>query len=74
MIACLPEIPDPVGALKELRRVLRSGGLLSTCELLYDQDYPLMRTEKRWAAEAWFELYREYFSLLSYQLVWVKLS
>ena len=74
MIACLPELPNPVGALKELRRVLRPGRLLSTCELLYDPDYPLMRTEKKWAAEARFELYKEYFSLLSYQLVWVKPS
>ena len=72
MIACLPEIPNPVGALKELRRVLKPDGLLSTSEALFDPDYPWMRTERRWAAEAGYKPYKEYFSLLSYQLVWVK--
>jgi ubiquinone/menaquinone biosynthesis C-methylase UbiE len=72
MIACLPEIPDPVKALSECHRVLKPGGLLSTCELLMDPDYPLMGTERRWAAEAGLEPYREYPGLLSYQMVFRK--
>jgi len=68
MIATLPEIPSPVEALMECRRVLKPGGLLSLSELLFDPDYPLRRTEKRWAVEAGFVLEEEYGGLVCYQL------
>ncbi|MFX0058127.1 MAG: class I SAM-dependent methyltransferase [Candidatus Heimdallarchaeota archaeon] len=51
-IACLPEIPDPIKALKEFKRILKPNGIVSLSELLPDPDYPLRRTEKRWAKEA----------------------
>lgn len=68
MIACLPEIPEPVRVLRECRRVLRPGGLVCLSELLPDPDYPLRRTEKRWAADAGLELDREYGNFFVYQL------
>lgn len=51
-IACLPEIPEPVKVLKEFKRILKSNGILSLSELFLDPDYPLRRTEKKWAKEA----------------------
>ena len=72
MVACLPEIPNPGEAVKKLVRVLKPGGLISTCELLFDPDYPLMSTEKRWMADAGLFLHMEYNYVLSYQLIWKK--
>jgi len=68
MIACLPEIPDPVRVLRECRRILRPGGLVCLSELLPDPDYPLRRTEKRWAADAGLELDQEFGNFFVYQL------
>ncbi len=68
MIACLPEIPEPVRVLRECRRILRPGGLVCLSELLPDPDYPLRRTEKRWAADAGLELDQEYGNFFVYQL------
>jgi ubiquinone/menaquinone biosynthesis C-methylase UbiE len=39
LIAVLPEIPDPQGALAELGRVLRPEGILSVAEGFLDPDY-----------------------------------
>jgi ubiquinone/menaquinone biosynthesis C-methylase UbiE len=39
LVGVLPEIPDPQGALAELRRVLRPGGVLSISEGFIDPDY-----------------------------------
>jgi len=68
MIACLPEIPDPIKALKEIRRVLKSDGLLSLSEILPDPDYPRRKTEKKWASEAGFELDEQFGNWFIYQL------
>ena len=46
-VTCLPEIPNPVQALIELKRVLKPEGIISFSELFIDPDYPLRRTEKR---------------------------
>lgn len=72
MMSTLPEIPGPVEALRECRRVLKPGGLLSLSELLFDPDYPLRGTEKRWAEEAGLALEEEHGGLVCYQLVFRK--
>jgi ubiquinone/menaquinone biosynthesis C-methylase UbiE len=71
-IACLPEIPDPVRVLRECRRILRPGGIVSLSELLPDADYPLRGTEKRWAKEAGLDFMEEYGNFFTYQLNFVK--
>jgi len=51
-VACLPEIPDPVRVLKEVRRVLKDDGIYADSELLPDPDYPLASTVLSWATKA----------------------
>ena len=72
MITCLPEIPDPVKALKECKRVLKPEGIISLSELLSDPDYPLRKTEKRWAQEAGLEFLEGFGNFFVYQLNFIK--
>ena len=72
MVTCLPEIPNPGEAVTRLVRVLKPGGLFCTCELLFDPDYPLMGTEKRWMDDAGLVPFKEYNYVFSYQLIWKK--
>ncbi len=44
MVTVLQEIPDRGRALREVRRVLKPGGILAVTELLPDPDYPLRST------------------------------
>ena len=44
MVTVLQEIPDRGRALRELRRVLKPGGILAVTELLPDPDYPWRST------------------------------
>lgn len=44
MVTVLPEIPDRGKALREIRRVLKLGGILAVTEWLPDPDYPLPAT------------------------------
>jgi ubiquinone/menaquinone biosynthesis C-methylase UbiE len=67
-IATLPEIPEPVKVLRECHRILKTDGLVCLSELFPDPDYPLRRTEKRWADEAGFELKEEFGNWFIYQL------
>ncbi len=67
-IACLPEIPDPVKALKEFHRILKPSGIISLSELFPDPDYPRRKTEKKWAEIAGFELDEEFGNWFVYQL------
>jgi SAM-dependent methyltransferase len=68
LITVLPEIPDPVRALTELRRVVRSDGTLSVTEEFLSPSYPLARTVIRWAEEAGFDLQERHGSWWIYAL------
>ncbi|MCX6031897.1 MAG: methyltransferase domain-containing protein [Chloroflexi bacterium] len=52
MITVTGEIPDPVRALREFRRVLKPSGAVAVSEILVDPDYPRASTVTRWAAAA----------------------
>ena len=73
-VACLPEIPDPVKVLKEFKRVLKKDGLISLCELFIDPDYPLRRTEKKWANNAGLIFTEQFGNFFNYQLNFGKKS
>ena len=68
MIACLPEIPDPIRVLKELKRILKPDGLISLGEMFPDPDYPRRKTEKKWAKEAGFKLDDQFGNWFVYHL------
>ena len=72
LITCLPEIPEPVKALKEFKRILKPEGIISLCELFIDPDYPLRKTTKRWSKEAGLRLKEEFGNWFSYQLNFTK--
>ncbi len=69
MVTVLAEIPDPVRALREIRRVLKPDGRLAVGEFLPDPDYPLRGTVIGWCRVAGFELEGSYGGLMHYVLV-----
>lgn len=71
-ITCLPEIPDPIRVLREFKRILKPDGIISLSELFLDPDYPLRRTEKRWAKEAGLDFYEGFGNWFVYQLNFIK--
>lgn len=74
LICSLPEIPNPVRALRELYRVLKSHGLLCLVECFLDPDYPLCRTEIKWAKDAGFTLDSKHGSWFIYYLNFSKFN
>lgn len=71
-VACLPEIPEPVRALKEFHRVLKDNGLVSFSELLPDPDYPRRVTMINWAEKAGFTVSASHGNFFVYQLSFIK--
>jgi len=55
-VTVLQELPDRNRALKEMKRVLKPGGILAVSEFLPDPDYPLKSTTIRLGEEAGFIL------------------
>lgn len=55
-VTVLQELPDQNRALKEMKRVLKPGGILAVSEFLPDPDYPLKSTTIRLGGEAGFIL------------------
>nr|MDO8100530.1 methyltransferase domain-containing protein [Candidatus Njordarchaeota archaeon] len=68
MIAVSAEIPDPVRAFREIRRVLKPSGILSISEFLLDPDYPRRKTVTRWAEKAGLRRIASYGRFYSYTL------
>ena len=68
MVGVLPEVPDKQKALREIRRVLKEGGLLTLSECLIDPDYPRRKTEMAWCQDTGFELAGNYGSVFLYVL------
>jgi SAM-dependent methyltransferase len=68
LITVLPEIPDPVQALREIHRVIKPGGIVSITEEFLDPDYPRRITTITWAETAGFELADRYGNWWTYTL------
>ncbi len=51
-VTVLPEIPDPVKTLIQIKRLLTTNGVYADAELLIDPDYPMRRTIIKWAEKA----------------------
>jgi len=72
MIAVIGEIPNPEKALQEFYRVLSPSGTLAFSELLFDPDYPMVKTLTKWADQANFVLRSKQGNFLVYTLVFEK--
>jgi ubiquinone/menaquinone biosynthesis C-methylase UbiE len=72
MVTVIGEIPDPVRAMKEFRRVLVSSGKLVFSELFMDPDYPRATTIQKWAEEADFKLGKRIGNWFYYTLIFEK--
>jgi len=68
MVTVLAELPDPVRALIEVKRVLKPDGILSISEFIVDPDFPWQSTVIGWARRAGFRLIGRYGSPLNYTL------
>lgn len=67
-VAVLGEVPNPVRALEEARRVLRSGGRVTITEYFPDPDYSFPSTTLRRAERAGLRFRRRRNTLLGYTL------
>jgi SAM-dependent methyltransferase len=66
LVTVLGEIPDPDVALRELRRVLRSGGRLAVGEVIVDPDYTSLRELRSRAEASGFRFVRRFGSPFAY--------
>lgn len=66
MVTVLPEIPDRSRALREIKRVLKPGGILAVSELLPDPDYPRRSTTIKQCTGEGFVLNGSFGNLWSY--------
>ncbi|MGB8707010.1 MAG: methyltransferase domain-containing protein [Dehalococcoidia bacterium] len=66
MVGVLGEIPDKNRALKEIRRVLKLGGILAISENLIDPDYPLKKTTSKYCEQGAYQLVNTNGSFFNY--------
>jgi len=66
MVGVLGEIPDKNRALKEIRRVLKLGGILAISENLIDPDYPLKKTTSDYCEQGGYQLVKTNGSFFNY--------
>ena len=66
LITVLPEIPDQGKALAEIKRVLRSDGILAVSEFFPDPDYPLSKTTAKQGKKAGFVVEGIYGNIWTY--------
>jgi len=71
-VAVLPEIPDPIKTLVQVKRLLSQQGIYVDAELLFDPDFPLRRTVKKWAKTAGLEYVGQFGHAARYVLVFQK--
>ena len=73
-VTVIPEIPDPVKALVQVKRLLKDDGVFADAELIMDPDYPMRRTVKRWAEKAGLVNLNQLGNRISYVLVFGKVE
>jgi len=71
-VTVLPEIPSPVKALLQIKRIMKDDAVFADAELLMDPDYPMARTVTAWAQEAGLARTRRAGNWLRYVLVFRK--
>lgn len=71
-VAVIPEIPDPIKAIEQIKRLMTDEGVFAEAELLLDPDYPLRRTVIKWAREAGLVLEKKTGNAFRYVLVFKK--
>ena len=71
-VTVLPEIPDPVKTLIQIKRLLTTNGVYADAELLIDPDYPMRRTIIKWAEKAGLVKLRAIGNRFRYVLVFKK--
>lgn len=72
LVTVLGEVPDKPGALREIYRSLRAGGVLSVTELLPDPHYQPIRRVRELARSAGFREQRLFSGVVSYTMNLVK--
>ncbi len=68
LVYVLGEIPDSEGALRELHRILKPGGVLSVSEVLFDPDYSTSGTIIKKCHRAGFEPLEKKGNFLEYTI------
>lgn len=71
-VAVIPEIPDPIKAIEQIKRLMADEGVFAEAELLLDPDYPLRSTVIKWAKEAGLVLEKKTGNAFRYVLVFKK--
>jgi len=66
LITVLPEIPDQGKALAEIKRVLKTEGILAVSEFFPDPDYPLSKTTAKQGEKAGFVVEGIYGNIWTY--------